>query len=382
MKGAIRLGSIRGIEIGFHYNWLLIFFLVAWSLAMSYFPQAYPGWTRLVYWTTGVIASLLLFVSVLLHELAHSFVAQARGLPVRSITLFIFGGVSNIVREAEKPKTEFAMAVVGPLTSLVIAGVFYGIFLIVPNKLGPLAALLSYLALINASLAIFNLIPGFPLDGGRVLRSILWGATGNLVKATNIAGRVGLVFGWGLIAFGLGSMFGISLFGIRLGFLGGLWMAFIGWFLSSAAESSRQETTVQEYLKGFKVKDVMATNPQTISPAATVMEVVQGIFNQYHRRAVPVARDGKLIGIVTLTNIRGLPQERWANTPVESIMTRAPLQCVSPEDDLAKAMAMIAEQDVNQVLVCTDSGLVGIISRADIIRHLQFTQELGMRRKS
>jgi Zn-dependent protease/CBS domain-containing protein len=375
MKGAIRLGSIRGIEIGVHYNWLLIFFLVAWSLAMSYFPQSYPGWTSLVYWITGVIASILLFVSVLLHELAHSFVAQARGLPVRSITLFIFGGVSNIVREAENPRTEFAMAVVGPLSSLVIAGVFYGLFLVVPNKLDPLAALLSYLAGINALLAVFNLIPGFPLDGGRVLRSIIWGATGNLVKATNIAGRVGLVFGWGLI--------GVGLFQILAGnFLGGIWIAFIGWFLSSAAESSRQETTVQEYLKGFRVKDVMTPNPQTIGPGATVLEVVQGIFSQYHRRAVPVARDGKLVGIVTLTNIRGLPQEKWAITPVEAIMSRAPLQCVSPEDNLARAMAMIAEQDVNQVLVCTDSGLVGILSRADIIRHLQYTQELRMRRKA
>jgi Zn-dependent protease/CBS domain-containing protein len=375
MKGAIRLGSIRGIEIGVHYNWLLIFFLVAWSLAMGYFPQSYLGWTQLVYWTTGVIASILLFVSVLLHELAHSFVAQARGLPVRSITLFIFGGVSNIVREAENPRTEFAMAVVGPLSSLVIAGVFYGLFLVVPNKLDPLAALLSYLALINAFLAVFNLIPGFPLDGGRVLRSIIWGATGNLVKATNIAATVGRLFGWGLIGVGLFQI-------LRGNFLGGLWIAFIGWFLSNAADSSRQETTVQEYLKGFKVKDVMTPNPQTISPGATVLEVVQGIFSQYHRRAVPVARDGKLVGIVTLTNIRGLPQEKWAITPVEAIMTKAPLQCVSPEDDLARAMAMIAEQDVNQVLVCTDSGLVGIISRADIIRHLQYTQELRMRRKA
>lgn len=375
MKGAIRLGSIRGIEIGVHYNWLLIFFLVAWSLAMGYFPQSYLGWTQLVYWTTGVIASILLFVSVLLHELAHSFVAQARGLPVRSITLFIFGGVSNIVREAENPRTEFAMAVVGPLSSLVIAGVFYGLFLVVPNKLDPLAALLSYLALINAFLAVFNLIPGFPLDGGRVLRSIIWGATGNLVKATNIAATVGRLFGWGLIGVGLFQI-------LRGNFLGGLWIAFIGWFLSNAADSSRQETTVQEYLKGFKVKDVMTPNPQTISPGATVLEVVQGIFSQYHRRAVPVARDGKLVGIVTLTNIRGLPQEKWAITPVEAIMTKAPLQCVSPEDDLARAMALIAEQDVNQVLVCTDSGLVGIISRADIIRHLQYTQELRMRRKA
>ncbi len=375
MKGAIRLGSIRGIEIGVHYNWLLIFFLVAWSLAMGYFPQSYLGWTQLAYWITGVIASILLFVSVLLHELAHSFVAQARGLPVRSITLFIFGGVSNIVREAENPRTEFAMAVVGPLSSLVIAGVFYGLFLVVPNKLDPLAALLSYLALINAFLAVFNLIPGFPLDGGRVLRSIIWGATGNLVKATNIAATVGRLFGWGLIGVGLFQI-------LRGNFLGGLWIAFIGWFLSNAADSSRQETTVQEYLKGFKVKDVMTPNPQTISPGATVLEVVQGIFSQYHRRAVPVARDGKLVGIVTLTNIRGLPQEKWAITPVEAIMTKAPLQCVSPEDDLARAMALIAEQDVNQVLVCTDSGLVGIISRADIIRHLQYTQELRMRRKA
>lgn len=375
MKGAIRLGSIRGIEIGIHYNWLLIFLLVAWSLAMGYFPQTYPGWDRLTYWITGVIASLLLFVSVLLHELAHSFVAQARGLPVRSITLFIFGGVSNIVREAEKPRTEFAMSVVGPLTSLVIAGIFWGIFLVAPNKLSPLAALLFYLAQINALLAAFNLLPGFPLDGGRVLRSILWGATNNLVRATNIAATVGQVLGWGMIGVGIIVAFRVNL-------LSGLWLAFVGWFLNNAAESSRQETSLQAYLKGVKVKDVMVPSPQTISPSTPVWEVVQGIFRQYHRRAVPVAQDGKLVGIVTITNVRELPQERWATTPVEAIMTRAPLRCVTPEDDLSHAMTLIAQYDVNQVLVCIGEQLVGILSRADIIRHLQFAQELGLRRKA
>ncbi len=208
LRGSFRLGRIFGIEIRIHYTWLLIFFLVAWSLAQGFFPETNPEWDTATYWITGIVASLLLFVSVLLHELAHSLVAQAQGIPVRSITLFIFGGVSRIEKEAEKPKAEFVMAIVGPLTSLALAGLFWGLLQIVQNSDSQLAAILLYLALINALLAAFNLLPGFPLDGGRILRSILWSTTGNLTKATNIAATVGRLLGWALIAFGVFQLFG------------------------------------------------------------------------------------------------------------------------------------------------------------------------------
>ncbi|MDO8750071.1 MAG: site-2 protease family protein, partial [Dehalococcoidia bacterium] len=231
MRPSFRLGRIAGVEIGVHYTWLFAFALIAWSLAAGFFPISFPGWSPVAYWATGVAAALLLFVSVLLHELAHSFVAKAKGLPVRGITLFIFGGVSNIGGEAAKAKDEFVIAIVGPLTSLVLAGFFWLLYSVLMNTSRlwsgqgePLAATLFYLSLINLMLAAFNLLPGFPLDGGRVLRSILWGTTGSLAKATRIAASVGQAFGWLLIAWGVYQVLGGN-------YLGGLWIAFIGWFL-------------------------------------------------------------------------------------------------------------------------------------------------------
>lgn len=372
MKASLRLGRIAGIEIGIHYTWLLAFILIAWSLAQGFFPQVYPGWSLTTYWITGIVAALLLFVSVLLHELAHSLVAQARGLPVRSITLFIFGGVSNLEEEAERPAVEFAMTIVGPLTSLVLAGIFWGLRQLIETPDSPLAAMLSYLWQINALLAAFNLLPGFPLDGGRVLRSILWGTTGDLVKATNIAATVGRLFGWGFIAFGVFQL-------LQGNFLGGLWIAFIGWFLSSAADASRREITLREHLSGVPVREVMDPNTETVSPQTPVEEVVRAIFLQGRRRAVPVCQDDRLVGIVTLTDVKELAQTKWAQTPVAEIMTRQPLYHVIPDDDLNSAMRMIAQHDINQVLVLSEGRLVGLLNRADIIRHLQLSQDLGLK---
>jgi len=388
VKGSLRLGRIAGIEIGIHYTWLLALVLITWSLAEGFFPQASPGYNRGTYWIVGIVAALFLFLSVLLHELAHSLVAQARGISVRSITLFIFGGVSNLAEEAEKPSVEFAMAVVGPVTSLVLALVFWIIFQAVqpssslasffhfggwlPQK-NIAAASVYYLALINALLAAFNILPGFPLDGGRVLRSILWGTSGNLTRATNIAATVGRLFGWGFIAWG---MFLVLFAG---DWLGGLWIAFIGWFLSNAADASRQEVTLKEHLTGTRVKDIMYVGQESINPKTTVADVVYGIFQQRFRRAVPVCQDNRPVGIVTITDVKGLPQEKWAQTPVEQIMTREPLYSVSPEDDLNSAMKLIAQHDLNQVLVLSQGQCVGLLSRADIIRYLQLSQELRMK---
>ncbi len=371
MKSSFRLFRIAGIDIGIHYTWIFIFLLISWSLAQGFFPQQYPEWDIANYWITGIIAALMLFVSVLLHELAHSLVARTRGMPVSSITLFIFGGVSNLEEEPEKPKAEFAMAIVGPLTSLILAGIFWGLTQTVGNQNSPLAAVLSYLALINLILAIFNLLPGFPLDGGRVLRSILWSTTRNLSKATNIAATVGRFFGWGLIALGLFQL-------LSGNFLGGLWIAFIGWFLSSSADASRKALTLREHLSGIRVKDVMNPMPETISPDAFVEEVVWDIFRKHHGRAVPVCQNDKLVGIVTITDVKELARDKWSDTTVAQIMTREPLYTVSPEDNLQVAMKQIAQHDINQVLVDHQGQCAGLLSRADIIGHLQFSQELGI----
>ncbi len=388
MRSSFRLGRIAGIEIGIHYSWIFIFALIAWSLAAGFFPQSSPGHSAASYWLTAIVASLLLFVSVLLHELAHSLVARARGLPVSSITLFILGGVSNLTEEPERPAVEFYMAIVGPLTSLILAAIFRVIFLVIqpsgnlafwsmlqiPPQESTWAATIGYLALINAALGLFNLLPGFPLDGGRVLRSILWATTGSLAKATNIAATTGRFFGWALIAFGLFQL-------LTGNFLGGLWIAFIGWFLSSSADSSRQEATLREHLGGVLVRDAVYPGIETISPETPVEEVVWDIFRQRHRRAVPVCQNGRPVGIVTITDVKELPQETWARTPVTEIMTREPLYSVTPADDLNTALKLIAQHDLNQVLVLDQGQCIGLLSRADIIRHLQLSQELGIKPK-
>ena len=374
MKSSFRLGRIAGIEIGIHYTWLFAFILITWSLAQGFFPQSYPGWDMATYWVTGILAALFLFLSVIVHELAHSLVAIARGLPVQGITLFIFGGVSSIKGEPKRPSVEFVMAIVGPLASLVLAGIFWGLRQAVGQQVSPLAAMLSYLALVNTLLAGFNLIPGFPLDGGRVLRSIIWGATGSLTTATNIATTVGRVFGWALIAFGVFQL-------ITGNLLGGIWIAFIGWFLSSAANASRQEVRARERLSGVRVKDVMNPSLECISPQISVDNMVRDIFLQRGHHAVPVCQDDKLVGIVTLTDIKELPQSKWEYTSVGEIMTHPPLHTVDTDDDLNLALKLLAEHSLNQVPVLSEGRLVGLLSRADVIRYLQLSQELGMKSK-
>ena len=281
MKASFKLFRIAGITIGIHYTWIFAFIFFSWTLAQVYFPLSYPGWSAVAYWITGIIAALLIFVSVLLHELAHSLVANARGIPVRSITLFILGGASNLEEEPQKPAAEFAMAIMGPTTSLVLAAIFWGLSRLPGDTTTPLAAILSYMAIINVYLGIFNLLPGFPLDGGRVLRSIIWGSTGNLTRATDIAGMVGQIFGWIFIGLGLFLMISVS-------FVSGLWIAFIGWFLNSSADASRKEITLRERLSHVKVRELMNPDIETIRPDAMVQEMVMNIFRKQQGRAVPV----------------------------------------------------------------------------------------------
>ncbi len=374
MRSSLRLFRIAGIDIGIHYTWILIFVLLSWSLAQGFFPQLYPEWDAVTYWITGVVSALLLFGSVLIHELAHSLVARARGMTVNSITLFVFGGVSNLEDEPEKPKIEFVMSIVGPLSSVALAGIFWGLLQIVGDRQSPVAATLSYLALINALLAGFNLLPGFPLDGGRVLRAILWNRTGNLVKATNIAATVGRFMGWGFIAFGLFQVFAGN-------FIGGIWFAFIGWFLSSSADASRREITLREQLSGVQVKDMMTTDPMLISPDTSVTELVSNAFRKQHGRAVPVCENGQILGIVTVTDVKELPQDKWKETTVREIMTSEPLYSVTPEDDLSTALRLITKHDINQVLVLQGYRCAGLVSRSDILTHVHMSQELGLKLK-
>lgn len=375
MKSSLRLGRIAGIEIGIHFTWILALLIITWSLAEGFFKPNFPDWSTYAYWAGGILGALLLFISVLIHEFAHSLVAQSRGMAVSSITLFIFGGVSNLKDEPEKAGTEFVMAIAGPAASLILGGIFLGLYFIFRGQHNFIEALMYYLGWINLALAMFNLLPGFPLDGGRVLRSILWRTTGDLIKATNIAAIIGRVFGWLFVLYGIFWMLYTG------DYISGIWISVIGIFLNSAAEGSRQNLTLREQLKGVQVSQVMETNIETISSRMAVSELVRDIFMQRRRRAIPVVDGERLAGMVVIGDVKKVPQEKWPDTIVEQIMTSSPIYSVKPEDDLNEALQLIVEHDLNQVLVLSQGKLVGLLSRADIINYLQLRRELNIKKR-
>jgi Zn-dependent protease/CBS domain-containing protein len=382
LRGSFRIGRIAGIDVGIHYSWIFAFVLFSWIFARGTFPANYPGWDLGTYWAAGIIVSLFVFISVLIHEMCHSIVARSMGMKVESIILFIFGGVSNIEKEPETARTEFLMAGAGPLSSLLLAGIFSGTaFLLSQNSQAaePIVAVIAYIGLVNLILAVFNIIPGFPLDGGRVLRSIIWGVTNNLKKSTLIAGNVGRAFGWAMILFGIANFFGFSVGGLQGTFINGIWFIFIGWFLTSAADSAIKEQTLQQELSCVRVKDVMDHNPECVNPAASIEQIVHESFIQRGRRALPVCSEGKLLGIVTLADVKRIPQDEWLNTPVQEVMTRVPVMSVSQDSDLNDALKLLAQNEVNQIPVMDDGQIVGLLSRADVLRYLQTRQELGIK---
>lgn len=371
---SVRLFRIAGIDIGVHVSWLVIFGLVTWSLAVGWFPTA-PGLGRLPevqYWLLGAIAALLLFVSVVLHELAHSLVAKRRGLDVRSITLFIFGGVSNLSGDAKQPSTEFVVAIVGPLTSFAIAGVVLVLDLVLP--IGPRTdAVLSYLVLINAALGAFNLIPGFPLDGGRVLRAIAWTWTGSVRRGTEIAAFVGQLVAWGLL------LWGFYMILAQNNLIGGIWIGAIGWFLQNAAHASLQQVLIEQRLRGARVADVVKPDITVVAPETPVATLIEEYFLRGNRRAVPVVANGRLAGMVTLGDIRELPRERWATTTVADVMGgRERVVSVRSQDSLQRALEALAQGDYEQVPVVDDGTIVGVVTRADIVRQIQLREALRL----
>jgi Zn-dependent protease/CBS domain-containing protein len=370
-SGSLALGRTAGIEIRVHYTWLIAFALITYSLAVGLFPDLIPGRSQALYWLVGATAALLLFGSVLVHEMCHSLVAKSRGIPVSSITLFIFGGVSNIQQEPENPGQEFLIAVVGPVSSLVLAAVCWGLLQMSGGAAAPIQALLVYLALINFVLGVFNLLPAFPLDGGRVLRAIIWAITGDLYRATNWAAGIGQVFAFLLIILGILQIFGGN-------FLGGIWIAFIGWFLNGAAESSRRQTVVRESFRGVRVAQLMTPNPPIVSPMLPIQAFVSDYALRRGTRALLVGQGGQLVGIVTLTDLHKLPADRWGEANVGQLMTRAPLITVGPNADLQSALRQMDEHDLNQLPVVEDGQVIGLLTRANVIRYLRLRDELGV----
>lgn len=370
---SIPLGRILGIPIGLDYSWFLVFALVSWSLAGSYFPEQYPGWSTGLYWTIGLATSLLFFACVLLHEFGHSVIALRNGIPVRSITLFIFGGVAQIGREPGSPGVEFRVAIAGPIVSFALAGLF-GALGGLGASLAPLAALATYLAYINASLAVFNLIPGFPLDGGRVFRAIVWRVTHSFRRATEIAGGAGHFFAWLFIFWGLWQM-------LTGNFLGGLWIAFIGWFLQNAATASVQQMTLSRLLAGHTVGEIMMCECPTVAPEITLEQLVHDHILTTGRRFFPVARAGRLEGLLTLHHVKEIPRERWATTTAAQAMTPlAQLRIARPGDGLRNAMEEMTADGVNQLpVIDTANGeLAGVLGRDNVLSFVRTLAEVGV----
>lgn len=375
MGSSIRLGKIFGIPIGINYSWFIVFVLITLSLALYQFPAEYPSWSKSTYWIAGIITSLLFFGSILAHELSHSVVAITAGIPVKSITLFIFGGVSQISKEATKPRTELIMAAAGPVSSLVLAAVFSLIRALMISISEPVAAVSGWLAVINLLLAIFNLIPGFPMDGGRVFRSIIWGATGDYRRATQIATFTGRGIAYLFILGGIMMVFGV----IPGGPLQGIWFAFIGWFLENAASGSYRQMVLKDSLQGFKARDLMTQECASVSPTLSVRDLVYNQILPTSRRCFLVSDDAKLSGIVTLHNVREVPQSRWDATSVADAMTPvSKLKTVSPDDDAFTLLERMDGEDVNQMPVVENGKVMGMIARDGVLRFLRTKSELGV----
>lgn len=372
MPGSLRLGKIVGIEISIHVSWLLIVVLLTWSLATGWFPALYQGWSTLTYWLVSLLATLLLFASVLAHELAHSLVARARGLPVKSITLLIFGGVSNIEQEPKSPGVEFQMAFVGPLTSLLLGGLSYLLLLVIRGGTSPLSAILGYLAVANVLLGIFNLVPAFPLDGGRVLRSIAWKISGNVRTATRVATFAGQGIAYLLILAGFYLLFGGDI-------LDGIWLGLIGWFLLSGAQSANSQAMLEMMFKGVTVGKVMNTSPVTVPANISLQKLVDEFLLPHGWRSAFVMQVDRLAGLITLGDIRHVPRDEWGQTLVGlAMIPLEKLHVVAPQQSLNEVLPLMVARDVNQVPVVEDGHLVGVLSREDIVRFLEIRRGLGL----
>jgi Zn-dependent protease len=393
MNRGLRIGRLFGINIHIDGSWILIFLLVTWSLASGLLPTWHPEWSMGLRWGVALAASILFFVSILLHELSHSLVARAQGLPVRRITLFLFGGVSNIEREPPTPKSEFLMAVVGPLTSILLGMIFLALAAFsvygsnvqtydpetAISRFGPITTLLLWLGPINIILGLFNMIPGYPLDGGRILRAGLWSVMKDLRKATAWAAGVGRLTGWLFISAGVAMAFGAELPFFGTGLISGLWLIFIGWFLNSAAQSSYQQTVIRDLLEDVPVFRLMRPNVPTVTPDLTVSHLVYDYLLGADERAFPVMEGDRLVGLVCLEDIRKVPREAWDRTTVGEIMTDASrLDVVAPTEDAGDALEKLSRRDVRQAPVIENGRLVGLLRRRDILRWLEMQSGLAL----
>jgi Zn-dependent protease/CBS domain-containing protein len=373
---ALKIGKIAGIDIRIHWSWLIIFTLLVWWLAEGFFGgiNAYDHWTATQRWAASVTATLLFFTSILLHELSHSLVAKRLKLPVSSITLFIFGGVSALEEEPRTAGHEFLIAIVGPLTSFIIGGLFAIATVIAyandaQNNVP--GAVVQYLAFINIAVGIFNMLPGYPLDGGRVLRSALWSRTKNVVKATRWASHAGTFISFGLIAIGVLSILAGS-------FIGGAWFIIIGWFLRNTSEAAYQQVLFKNTLEGAKVSEMLNRTFHSAPPDISLTELVNEHMLRHSQRCVPIVVGGDLLGLVTMNDLQKFPHEEWPTTSAFKAMTpQEKLHVVSVDDDLTQALELMARHDVHQVPVMDHRDFLGFVTRADVLRLIQLRSQMA-----
>lgn len=368
-KQNISLGRILGIPIGLDYSWFLVFALLTWTLAVSYFPAEFSNWPAAQYWIVGAITAILMFASVLLHELGHSVIALRYKIPVRSITLFIFGGVAQIGAEPPSARAEFWIAIAGPVVSFALA-ILFGLLQPVVGVVAPLLALARYLAYINGTLAIFNLIPGFPLDGGRVFRAIVWGITHNLRRATLIAANVGRFIAFLFILFGVWQVF--------TGNLGnGLWIAFIGWFLESAASSQVQQQAMHDALAGRRVSDMVSHNYTIIPAETTLQQLVDLHILGSAQRSFVVTQGDTVIGLLAPQHVKDTPRDKWPVTTVaQAMIPAAQAKPVQPDEALWTALEEMEADRVSQLPVVKDGHMLGMLNLDDILGFMRTVREL------
>jgi len=376
MRSNVKLGTISGIEIGLHYSWFIIAALIAFSLA-EHFRQVNPSWGPGQIWIAALVTAALFFATLLLHELAHSLVAQARGLKVRAITLFALGGVSQIQDDATDAKTEFWVAIAGPIASLIISVGCLAIALGLgwQRSTEPQTAttgVLVWLGYINFALAVFNMIPGFPLDGGRVLRAIVWAITKSSDRSARIAARVGQFVAFLFILDGIWQFFSGAGFG-------GLWIAFIGWFLMDAAKASYADVEITTALRGIRVSEVMSRDCAIVSPRMSLQEFVNAYLLRAGERCFAVEEQGRFVGLVTPRDVSSIPRDRWDTATVREAM-RPPqeLHIITPETPVLDALKLLTSKDVNQLPVVANGSLKGVVSRAQLLQLLQVSSELQL----
>ena len=375
MQAQIKLGRIFGIEIGLNYSWLIIALLIALSLT-GHFKSTNPLWSTAVVWSVALVTSLLFFVTIVIHELSHSLVARMNGLAVHSITLFALGGVSQIEKDSPDARTEFWIGIAGPLASAAIGILCLTVALLLGwspalEPATPVTAVLVWLGYINLLLAAFNMVPGFPLDGGRVLRGILWWMTGTRNRATLMAARTGEFVSYAFIVIGIVQFFGGA-------GLGGLWISFIGWFLLDASRASQAQVTVGEALKGLRVGDVMSRDYLTVDSRLNIQSFADEHLLRSGRRCFIVTENGKVAGLITPQEVRHIPRAQWPYKTLDVVMRPLEqLRTVTIDTPVMKALEIMGRDDLNQLPVTLNGALEGIISRSHILQLIKTRTELG-----